>query len=89
MIQRFLKLAGRDCHIFKGAEHIRKLEPDKLHILVPYQFHNIFFRILSFHIPRSFPFISCSERQNFFGVHHAVSYMVKALLNRRTFYPPI
>ena len=38
IVQCFLKLAGRDCHILECPEHIGKLEPDELHIPLPPRF---------------------------------------------------
>ena len=34
VVQRFLKLAGRDSHIFQHSEDIRKLQTDEFHILL-------------------------------------------------------
>ena len=49
VIQSLSELADCDRHILHLSEHIRKLQPDKFHILILYQLHNIFLCIMLMH----------------------------------------
>ena len=47
VIQCLFKLAGSDGHILKHSEDIRKLEADKLHILIFHHTHDILFTVFA------------------------------------------